>query len=173
MSRLANALEGNEGKDGWGGVPYVRIDGQTDSRDRRTACLQFKEDPAIRVALLSITAAGMSEIMAGYLSVTDIVSLAVLLQCWCHLSTCHWHYLPLSTMQHYPSVPSTTCHGLCHCLLLVLMDHHCSSCVVMSVQSWDQVYRMCQLSEPVLQERGWTSAQPVQWCLWSCPKKWP
>lgn len=59
MSRLANALEGNQGKDGWGGVPYVRIDGETDSRDRRTACLQFKEDPAIRAALLSITAAGM------------------------------------------------------------------------------------------------------------------
>ena len=59
MLRLANALEGNNSKDGWGGVPYVRIDGETDSRDRRTACLQFKEDPSIRVALLSITAAGM------------------------------------------------------------------------------------------------------------------
>jgi mannitol-1-phosphate/altronate dehydrogenase len=58
MSKLANALEGGPGKEGWGGVPYVRIDGETDSRDRRTACLQFKEDPAIRVALLSITAAG-------------------------------------------------------------------------------------------------------------------
>lgn len=60
MSQLANALEGGPGKEGWGGVPYVRIDGETDSRDRRTACLQFKEDPAIRVALLSITAAGTS-----------------------------------------------------------------------------------------------------------------
>ncbi len=60
MSKLANALEGGPGKEGWGGVPYVRIDGETDSRDRRTACLQFKEDPAIRVALLSITAAGTS-----------------------------------------------------------------------------------------------------------------
>lgn len=59
MSRLANALEGNQaGKEGWPGVPYVRIDGETDSRDRRTACLQFREDPAIRAALLSITAAG-------------------------------------------------------------------------------------------------------------------
>ncbi len=60
MSKLANALEGSPGKEGWGGVPYVRIDGETDSRDRRTACLQFKEDPAIGVALLSITAAGTS-----------------------------------------------------------------------------------------------------------------
>ncbi|KAL0027354.1 hypothetical protein WJX79_003195 [Trebouxia sp. C0005] len=58
MSKLANALEGGQGKEGWGGVPYVRIDGETDSRDRRTACLQFKEDPSIRAALLSITAAG-------------------------------------------------------------------------------------------------------------------
>ena len=58
MSKLANALEGNQGKEGWPGVPYVRIDGDTDGRDRRTACLQFKEDPAIRAALLSITAAG-------------------------------------------------------------------------------------------------------------------
>ena len=61
MSRLANALEGSQGgKEGWAGVPYVRIDGETDSRDRRTACLHFKEDPAIRAALLSITAAGVS-----------------------------------------------------------------------------------------------------------------
>lgn len=60
MAKLANALEGGPGQEGWGGVPYVRIDGETDSRDRRTACLQFKEDPAIRVALLSITAAGAS-----------------------------------------------------------------------------------------------------------------
>ena len=60
MSRLANALEGTSGKEGWSGVPYVRIDGDTDSRDRQTACLQFKEDAAIRVALLSITAAGAS-----------------------------------------------------------------------------------------------------------------
>ena len=60
MSKLANALEGGQGKEGWGGVPYVRIDGETDSRDRRTACLQFKEDPSIRAALLSITAAGTS-----------------------------------------------------------------------------------------------------------------
>ena len=58
MSRLANALEGSSGKESWSGVPYVRIDGDTDSRDRQTACLQFKEDPTIRVALLSITAAG-------------------------------------------------------------------------------------------------------------------
>ena len=58
MSRLANALEGSQGNQGWTGVPYVHIDGDTDSRDRQTACLQFREDPTIRVALLSITAAG-------------------------------------------------------------------------------------------------------------------
>ena len=58
MSKLANALEGHQGKDSWAGVPYVRIDGETNSRDRRTASIQFREDPAIRVALLSITAAG-------------------------------------------------------------------------------------------------------------------
>ena len=70
MSKLANALEGNQAKDGWAGVPYVRIDGETDSRDRRTACLRFKEDPAIRVALLSITAAGaplLSELVLSVL----------------------------------------------------------------------------------------------------------
>lgn len=58
MSRLANALEGSQGREGWAGVPYVRIDGDTDGRDRQAACLRFSEDPSIRVALLSITAAG-------------------------------------------------------------------------------------------------------------------
>ena len=67
MSQLANALEGTSGKEGWTGVPYVRIDGDTDSRDRQTACLQFREDPAIRVALLSITAAGALYLGSLYL----------------------------------------------------------------------------------------------------------
>lgn len=75
MSRLANALEGNQAKDGWAGVPYVRIDGETDSRDRRTACLQFREDPAIRAALLSITAAG------GSLRLVLCLTLCVFLFC--------------------------------------------------------------------------------------------
>ena len=70
MSKLANALEGNQAKDGWAGVPYVRIDGETDSRDRRTACLRFKEEPAIRVALLSITAAGALLLSGTVASVT-------------------------------------------------------------------------------------------------------
>lgn len=57
MGQLANALEGQDGE-GPGRVPYVRVDGDTDGRDRRAAVLTFHEDPSIRVALLSITAAG-------------------------------------------------------------------------------------------------------------------
>lgn len=59
MSQLANALEGQDGE-GAGRVPYVRVDGDTDSRDRRSAVLKFREDPSVKVALLSITAAGLS-----------------------------------------------------------------------------------------------------------------
>ena len=40
------------------GVPYVRIDGDTDSRDRRAAVKRFADEPGVRVALLSVTAAG-------------------------------------------------------------------------------------------------------------------
>ena len=57
MSQLANALEGQD-SEGSGQVPYVRVDGDTDSRDRRSAVLKFREDPSVKVALLSITAAG-------------------------------------------------------------------------------------------------------------------
>ena len=59
MSQLANALEGQDGE-GAGRVPYVRVDGDSDSRDRRSAVLKFREDPSVKVALLSITAAGLS-----------------------------------------------------------------------------------------------------------------
>lgn len=57
MSQLANALEGQD-SEALGQVPYVRVDGDTDSRDRRSAVLKFREDPSVKVALLSITAAG-------------------------------------------------------------------------------------------------------------------
>ncbi len=40
------------------GVPYVRIDGDTDSRDRCAAVKRFADEPGVRVALLSVTAAG-------------------------------------------------------------------------------------------------------------------
>ena len=40
------------------GVPYVRIDGDTDSRDRCAAVRRFADEPGMRVALLSVTAAG-------------------------------------------------------------------------------------------------------------------
>ncbi len=57
MAKLAAALEGEGGGD-WAGAEYVRIDGATDHRDRRAAAARFRDDPAVRVALLSITAAG-------------------------------------------------------------------------------------------------------------------
>lgn len=56
MNRLANALEGTE--KGWDGAKYVRIDGGTDHEDRRLAVNQFRDDPSVAVALLSVTAAG-------------------------------------------------------------------------------------------------------------------
>ncbi|KAK9844937.1 hypothetical protein WJX74_008894 [Apatococcus lobatus] len=59
MNKLAAALEGQGGGADWQGIPYVRIDGASDSRDRRAAVAQFRDDPAIAVALLSVTAAGI------------------------------------------------------------------------------------------------------------------
>lgn len=57
MDQIASALEGQH--KGWEGVNYVRIDGSTDSLDRRKATQRFRDDPTISVALLSITAAGV------------------------------------------------------------------------------------------------------------------
>ncbi len=57
MRKLARELEGT-GQADWAGVGYVQIDGSTDHRDRRDACQRFKNDPCIRVALLSVMAAG-------------------------------------------------------------------------------------------------------------------
>ena len=42
MTKLADALEG--GHSGWRGVPYVRIDGDTDSRERLEV---LQRNPAI------------------------------------------------------------------------------------------------------------------------------
>ena len=56
MNKLADALEG--GSQGWQGARYVRIEGATHVRDRHAAVTAFRRDPAIRVALLSVTAAG-------------------------------------------------------------------------------------------------------------------
>ena len=44
---------------GWAGAAYVRIEGSTDPRDRLQAAARFRNDPSIRVALLSVTAAGV------------------------------------------------------------------------------------------------------------------
>ncbi|KAK9794347.1 hypothetical protein WJX73_008577, partial [Symbiochloris irregularis] len=57
MNKLADALEG--GYKGWAGAAYVRIEGSTDPRDRMQAAARFRNDPDIRVALLSVTAAGV------------------------------------------------------------------------------------------------------------------
>ena len=57
MKRLAQDLEG-AGSAEWPGVGYVQIDGSMDQCDRRKACQSFRSDPAIRVALLSVMAAG-------------------------------------------------------------------------------------------------------------------
>ena len=57
MNKLADALEG--GSQGWQGARYVRIEGATHVRDRHAAVTAFRRDPAIRVALLSVTAAGV------------------------------------------------------------------------------------------------------------------
>ena len=59
VSRLAAALEGEGGTRGdWAGAAYVRIDGGSDHAERRAAAARFRDDPSIRVALLSVTAAG-------------------------------------------------------------------------------------------------------------------
>ncbi|KAK9843831.1 hypothetical protein WJX81_008228 [Elliptochloris bilobata] len=60
MAKLAAALDGAAAGGGrrWAGVPFVAIDGSTDAVDRRAACRRFRDDPAVRMALLSITAAG-------------------------------------------------------------------------------------------------------------------
>ncbi|KAK9866369.1 hypothetical protein WJX84_005962 [Apatococcus fuscideae] len=59
MNKLAAALEGQGGGADWQGIRYVRIDGASDSRDRRAAVAQFRDDPGVQVALLSVTAAGI------------------------------------------------------------------------------------------------------------------
>ena len=59
MAKLAAALEGEGGNaSDWAGAEYVRIEGATDHRDRREACARFRDVPSVRVALLSVTAAG-------------------------------------------------------------------------------------------------------------------
>ena len=58
MAKLAAALDGAGAGRRWAGAPFVFIDGSTDAVDRRAACRRFRDDPAVRVALLSITAAG-------------------------------------------------------------------------------------------------------------------
>eukprot|EP00955_Chlamydomonas_euryale_P059945 357553-Chlamydomonas_euryale.AAC.3 len=79
MDRLASALGGYEAADGgampggvlarggggaaapgeWRGVGYVRIDGAADMMQRRAAVREFAGNPAVRVALLSVTAAAV------------------------------------------------------------------------------------------------------------------
>lgn len=49
--------------DGWRGVGYVRIDGSHDSHERLAAVSRFRSCPSVRVALLSITAAAVGELM--------------------------------------------------------------------------------------------------------------
>ncbi|KAL4428086.1 hypothetical protein ABPG75_002175 [Micractinium tetrahymenae] len=56
MNRLAAALEGASG---YAPVGYVRIDGGTDPEDRHMAVRRFRSDASVRVALLSVTAAGV------------------------------------------------------------------------------------------------------------------
>lgn len=56
MDGLAAALDGAEG---YSAVPFVRIDGASDGEERRAAAARFRADPAVRVALLSVTAAGV------------------------------------------------------------------------------------------------------------------
>jgi SNF2 family DNA or RNA helicase len=46
---------------GWRGVGFVRVDGSHDSQERLMAVQRFRTDPNIRVALLSVTAAGVGE----------------------------------------------------------------------------------------------------------------
>jgi hypothetical protein len=56
MDGLAAALDGTSG---FSPVPFVRIDGGTDGEGRREAAARFRADPRVRVALLSVTAAGV------------------------------------------------------------------------------------------------------------------
>lgn len=56
----ASAFSGNGGTPRRASVPIVRVDGSHDSTERLAAVRKFKTDPSVRVALLSITAAGAS-----------------------------------------------------------------------------------------------------------------
>ncbi|GAB4813573.1 hypothetical protein N2152v2_000619 [Parachlorella kessleri] len=56
MDGLAAALDGAAG---FAPVPFIRIEGATDGEGRRQAAARFRADPAVRVALLSVTAAGV------------------------------------------------------------------------------------------------------------------
>ena len=56
MDGLAAALDGASG---FAPVPFIRIEGGTDGEGRRQAAARFRADPAVRVALLSVTAAGV------------------------------------------------------------------------------------------------------------------
>ena len=57
MRRLAQALEG-VGDGDWAGVGNIQITGATEQRNGCDACQRFKKEPRIRMALLSVMAAG-------------------------------------------------------------------------------------------------------------------
>ncbi len=69
MNKLAAALEGEGGGADWRGIGYVRIDGASDSRDRRSAVAKFRDDSNIHVALLSVTAAG-TPVLLSHIALT-------------------------------------------------------------------------------------------------------
>lgn len=66
MAKLAEALSGQGSGAEWGGAAFVQIDGSTDSYDRRLAVNRFRDDPTIQVALLSVTAAGVTPSPSGF-----------------------------------------------------------------------------------------------------------
>ena len=53
--RVLDAIEHSVGKK----VSYIRIDGSTKMQDRNQAVHDFQEQPSVRLAILSITAAGV------------------------------------------------------------------------------------------------------------------
>lgn len=62
IAKLANALEGGvatRSSSHWSGVPYIRIQGDVATSERHALVARFRNDPSVRVALLSVTAAGV------------------------------------------------------------------------------------------------------------------
>jgi hypothetical protein len=87
MNRLAYALDlklSGAGRRGGGGPPgprceFVRVDGDTDGEGRRLAVERFRSEGRVRVALLSVTAAGVG---LDFSAASAVVFVGESIGCW-------------------------------------------------------------------------------------------